>query len=56
MAPLLKCNKCGEKQPEEEYYRNYTGYRIKICKECYIKIRKKRQKEIARRKKAFKLW
>jgi len=53
MLPSIKCNKCGEKKPQDNFYK-VSGYTIKTCNKCYSKIRKKRNKEIAKRKKAAK--
>ena len=56
MPPLPKCNKCDKQKEPEQFYKVHTGYMIKVCKDCYIKIRKKRNDEIKKRKKEFKLW
>ena len=50
MPPSVTCNKCHKKKPQDQFYKA-GGYTIKTCNECYKEIRKKRQKEIARRKK-----
>ena len=35
----LKCD-INERKEENQFYKVHTGYVIKVCKECYIKIRK----------------
>jgi len=53
MLPSVKCNKCGENKSQDKFYK-VSGYVIRTCHKCYIEIRKKRSKEIARRKKEAK--